>query len=318
QHCLRVVLRVLSVLYFSVLSVVGAELARYDFSGPGMGTLFRIACYAPDQAVAEAAVELCFKRVSELNARFTDYDPHSELMRLCAQDASMPAKVSDDLYDLLKRAYELAELTQGAFDPTCGHLSHLWRRTRRTGKLPTQERLAHALAVTGWRRMRMEANRAFVSLAPGTLLDLGGIAKGRAVDECMRLLRAQGLTRAIVQAGGDTLAGEPPPGQDGWEVLLRTGHGEEKRIRLMNRAVSTSGDLHQFIEIEGIRYSHILSPRTGLGLTERVACSVTAPDCTTTDALATAMCVLGEAAGTRLARSIPSVEVRFTRPTDGP
>lgn len=296
------------------LSGRGADLVRHDFSGPGMATTFRIACYAEDARAAADAADRCFRKIAELNDRFTDYEPASELMRLCAPDIPMPVAVSEPLYDLLKRSLQLAEVTGGAFDPTCGHLSHLWRRTKRTGRLPPAERLAQGIAATDWHRITLEPGGRKVSLAPGTLVDLGGIAKGRAADECLRLLGECGITRAVVQAGGDTVAGDPPPGETGWEVVLRTGSLQESRIRLARRAVSTSGDLHQFIELDGRRYSHILSPWTGLGLTERIACSVTAPDCTTSDALATAMCVMGEEAGMRLARRLPGVEVRFARP----
>lgn len=292
----------------------GADLQRHDFSGPGMATLFRIACYAEDAQAAAAAAERCYQKVAELNARFTDYDPASELMRLCAPGTPMPATVSEPMFDLLHRACELAEATGGAFDPTCGHLSHLWRRSKRTGRLPPADRLAQGITATDWHRITLVPEGRRVSLAPGTLIDLGGIAKGRAADECLRVLKECGITRAVVQAGGDTVAGDPPPGQTGWEVVLRSGSSRETRIRLAGRAVSTSGDLHQFIELDGRRFSHILSPRTGLGLTERIACSVTAPDCTTSDALATAMCVLGEEAGMKLASRLPGVEVRFSRP----
>ncbi len=289
----------------------GAELVRHDFSGPGMATTFRIACYAEDKAAAELATEACFQRIAKLNALFTDYDPTSELMRLCAPEVKYPMRVSAEMYDILTRAVKLAEQTQGAFDPTCGHLSQLWRRAKRHGKLPPADRLAKAVEATDWRRITLHAEMSGVTLVPGTLLDLGGIAKGYAADECLRVLKKHGITRAVVIAGGDTAVGDAPPGESGWEVTLRTDSKHETQIRLANRCVSTSGDLYQFTEIEGRRYSHIISPETGLGLTERVACSVLAPDCTTSDALATAMCVLGAGKGRELAARWPEVEVRF-------
>jgi thiamine biosynthesis lipoprotein len=294
------------------LTAAQAELVRYDFSGPGMATTFRIACYAEDKATAEKATEACFLRIAKLNALFTDYDPTSELMRLCAPEAKYPMKVSAEMLDILTRAVKLAEQTQGAFDPTCGHLSQLWRRAKRHGKLPPADRLAKAIEATDWRRITLHANACSVSLVPGTLLDLGGIAKGYAADECLRVLKKHGISRAVVIAGGDTAVGDPPPGESGWEITLRTDSKNETQIRLANRCVSTSGDLYQFTEIEGRRYSHILSPESGLGLTEVIACSVLATDCTTSDALATAMCVLGRGKGSELAAQWPAVEVRFS------
>jgi FAD:protein FMN transferase len=291
-------------------AAVGQE-TRFDFSGPGMATTFRIACFAKDQVVAAKAAEACFQRVAELNAIFSDYDPTSELMRLCAPEAVYPFQVSAPMFDLLSRARALAEQSQGAFDPTCGHLSQLWRRARRQGKLPPEDRLRQAKEATDWRRITLHLESHSVSLVRGTLLDLGGIAKGYAADECLCLLQQHGITRAVVQAGGDTVAGEPPPGEKGWPVTLRTDAKHEQEVILANRAVSTSGDLYQHAEIQGTRYSHILSPKTGLGLTGSIACSVFAPDCTMSDALATAMCVLGKDAGTALAAKLPGVELRF-------
>lgn len=290
---------------------VAADLTRHDFSGAGMSTTLRIACYAENKGTAEKAAEACFQRIAELNAIFTDYDPTSELMKLCAPEAVYPMKVSRELFDLLQRARHLAEQTNGAFDPTCGHLTHLWRRAKRLKKLPPADRLAQAVAATDWRRITLHPETQSITLRAGTLIDLGGIAKGYAADECLRLLKQRGITRAVVLAGGDTAAGDAPPGEEGWDITLRTDSKHETHIRLANRCVSTSGDLYQFTEIEGVRYSHIVSPRTGLGLTERVACSVIAPDCTTSDALATAMCVLGKAPGSEVAARIPGVEVRF-------
>lgn len=296
-------------------------LQRYDFSGPGMATTFRISCYASSRAQAEKATDACFARIAELNQIFTDYDPTSELMRLCAPGAVYPVTVSAPMMDLLTRAVDFARISDGAFDPTCGHLSQLWRRTRRQGKLPPPARLEAARAATDWRRVTLVPATRQVTLRPGTLLDLGGIAKGYAADDCLRLLREHGLPSAVVQAGGDTAVGDAPPGQRGWEVKIRTftNPGEADALTslwLANRAVSTSGDLYQYIELGGTRYSHILSLDTGLGLTQRIACSVIAADCTTTDALATAFCVLGQEKGTRLAATLPGVELQFALPQE--
>ena len=300
-----------ALLIMMTLVAAGADLQRLDFSGPGMATTFRIACYAESRELAEQAAEACFQRISELNALFTDYDHTSELMKLSAPGTVYPRKVSPELFDILQKARRLAEQTAGAFDPTCGHLSHLWRRAKRMNRPPPAGRLQQAIEATDWRRITLHEESRSITLQQGTLLDLGGIAKGYAADECLRLLKKHGISRAVVQAGGDTAVGDPPPGEQGWEIVLRTDTKHETSIRLANRCVSTSGDLYQFVELDGKRYSHILSPKTGLGLTERIACSVIARDCTTSDALATAMCVLGKTDGSALAKKLPDVEVRF-------
>lgn len=281
-----------------------------------MATTFRIACYAESQEAAEKAADECFQRIARLNKIFSDYDPTSELMKLCAPGTKYPQRVSSPLFSLLQTAMKVAEQTNGAFDPTAGHLTNLWRRAKRKQELPAEERLQRAISVTGWRRIQLDAESHSVTLEPGTLLDLGGIAKGYAADDCLRLLKRKGIARAVVQAGGDTAAGDPPPGEQGWEVKIRTftQPGEDDpltMVRLANSAVSTSGDLYQFVEIAGKRYSHIISPTTGVGLTDRIACTVFAPNCTTSDALATAMCVLGREKGEALAATIPGIKVQF-------
>ncbi len=302
-----------------LLVVPGRAEERFDFSGPGMATTFRLACYATDRATAEQAAAACFERIAQLHAVCTDYDPTSELMRLCAPEAVHPTRVSPELFGVLERAMALAVATDGAFHPACGPLTQLWRRARRMGELPPPERVRRGLeAAARWREIRLDSTSREVTLPAGTLLDLGGIAKGHAADACLRVLREHGIDRAVVQAGGDTAVGNPPPESEGWEIKLRTftrpGDTDELRVlKLANCAVSTSGDLYQFMEIGGVRYSHIVSPVTGLGLTERIACSVIAGDCATSDALATAMCVLGPERGRALAEKL-GVQAIFALP----
>lgn len=300
-------------------SAAGAQ-ERFDFSAPLMGTTFRIALHAESREKATAAADAAFKRIAALNAVFSDYEPESELMKLCNAGPGEAFKASDALFDLIARSLEISRATDGAFDITSGNLTRLWRRTRRLHKLPPPDRLAQALQATDWHAVQLDATSKTITLMkPGMLLDLGGIAKGRSADEALRGLCDHGITRALVMAGGDIAIGDPPPGDDAWDIKLRqftrpSAQEDLATVRLHNCAVSTSGDLYQFIEIEGVRYSHIVSPKTGLGLTARIACTVIAPDCTTSDALATAMCVMGKERGTTVAAGLPGVTVKFAVP----
>ena len=301
-----------------LLCAISAQaLERFDFSAPLMATTFRISLHAETKAQAEAAAAAAFKRIADLNAVFSDYEPNSEIMQLCNSGPNKPFKASADLFTLISRSLEFARLTEGALDITCGNLTHLWRRTKRTHKLPPADRLQQALAATDWRAVQMDAEtRTITLLKPGMLLDVGGIAKGYAADAGLQVLLEHGLNRALVMAGGDIAIGDPPPGEDAWPIKLRqfaSTAPEENltTVRLHNCGVSTSGDLYQFTEIEGTRYSHIVSPQTGLGLTERIACSVIAPDCTTSDALDTAICVMGKTRGLKMTEGVKGVVVRF-------
>lgn len=290
-------------------------LKRLDFSGPAMATTFRIHLYAADEEKAKTAVDAAFDRVAKLNGIFSDYEPESELMQLCTSGRS-PFPASKELFSTIQRACELSAMTDGAFDITCGHLTRLWRRTRNLKKLPPMGRLKEAIALTDWRQIQLDAeHRQITLMRPKMLLDLGGIAKGRAADEMLEVLRAHGLTIASVQAGGDTVCGDPPPGEEGWKVALRTfskaDETEPPEITLAHAAVSTSGDLYQSVQVDGVHYSHIVSPKTGLGLTRLIACAVVAPNATTSDALATAGCILGPQEGAEVLTEVDGVFARW-------
>lgn len=302
-----------------LLSSIACAQQRYDFTAPLMATTFHISLHASSEQEAARAADAAFKHIARLNSLFSDYEPKSELMRLCDAGQDVPFKASADLFHLMARAVEISRLTSGAFDITCGNLTRLWRHTRRVKKLPPSDRLAKALTATDWHAVRLDPRTQTITLTqPGMLLDLGGIAKGYAADEGLRILREHGITRALVMAGGDISLGDAPPEADAWEIKLRAlthpndGSAESlKTVRLKRCGVSTSGDLYQFTEIGGVRYSHIVSPKTGLGLTQRIACSVIAPDATTSDALATAMCVMGRAEGEKTAANLQGVTVHF-------
>src|SRR5688572_4691893 len=216
-------------------------------------------------------------------------------MRLCARAGQGPVKVSDELFTMLSHAQEVARRSGGAFDVTVGPYVQLWRAARKTKQLPAPDALAEARRVVGWERVKLDAaNRTVELTTPGMRLDLGGVAKGYAGDEAIRVLREHGIRSALFEAGGDIVVGDAPPGQDGWSVqIIGTETSPTRTVELANRGISTSGDTEQFLEINGTRYSHVVDPRTGLGLTQRYAATVIGRDGITSDALSTAACVLG-------------------------
>lgn len=273
-----------------------AEERRFAFERPLMGTRFSVICHGGDEAAAKAAADEAFAEAEKINAVASDYLPDSELMRL---PAGGPAVELSPLFaELVSASLATAERSGGAFDPTLGPLSRLWRESRRTGILPSVEAREAAKAACGWRDVEFDGPTRRLRLKkPGMRLDLGGIAKGFAADRMFDVMKKHGFARTCIAAGGDLRLGDPPPGKTGWKVGLKTFDRDrpEEVVELSNCAVSTSGDLHQFVEIGGKRYSHIVDPRTGLGLTERVAVSVIAPTATVSDALATACCVTGPA-----------------------
>ena len=275
------------------------DLSRFEFESKHMGTTFRVVLYAADRETAEKAKAAAFARVAELDGIMSDYKKDSELMRLCrafAKEVGEPVPVGADLFFVLSKAEELSKASDGAFDVTVGPVVQLWRLARRTQQLPDPKELAEALAKVGYRKVRLDpVKRTVRLLTPGMQLDLGGIAKGYAADEALKVLREKfGITRALVAAAGDITCGDPPPGKDGWAVdIAPIATGQKPRaLRLANAAVSTSGDLEQFVEIGGVRYSHIVDPRTGLGVTGRRSVSVIAKRGITADSMTKAVMLL--------------------------
>ncbi len=297
-------------------------LGRYRFAQVQMGVQFEIQLYASDEKSANLAARQAFRRVEQLNNHFSDYDPTSELSRL-SKTAGSGARVdlSDELWQVLSLSDRLARRTDGAFDVTVGPYVRLWRRARRQREMPSEARLTEARKAVGHSHLRLgPTDRSALLTQPGMKLDLGGIAKGYAADEALAVLGRHGITRALVDAGGDIRVGDPPPGKTGWRIGIARLAAEAppvRFLRLANTAVATSGDAWQYVEIDGRRYSHIVDPRTGLGLTRRSSVTVLAPDCTTADSLATAISVLGPKHGIALADETDGVACLIVQQIDG-
>ncbi len=297
----RVAVKLMLILLFEA-TVGRAE--RHEFSRPLMGMAFRIIIHSEDERLAKRAAQLAFDRVAALDKIMSDYSPASELNKLSNLAGSgKEARISDQLCSVLARAQSLANETGGAFDVTAGASIQLWRRARRVKRLPPQFALDKALKTIGFQNLKLDSTKCTAELIEaGTLLDLGGIAKGHALGEALAVLKKQDVRQALVSAGGDIVAGDAPPGKIGWRVAL-IGLQEETKpefLWLANGAVATSGDLYQFLEVDGTRYSHIVDPRTGMAITEQRLVHVLAPDGITADSLATAISVLGPSAGLRL------------------
>lgn len=300
--------------------------ARYEFTEQAMATEFRLVFCARDSVLAERAAEAAFARIAALERVLSDYDSGSELARLGARsDAGAPTPwipVSPELFAFLETAQEIARKSDGAFDVTVGPATRLWRRAQRQGELPDETRLAEAVRAIGHDKLALDrATRCVRLLAPGMRLDPGGIGKGFALDEALRVLSEHGIERALAVGGGDVVASGAPPGCAGWRVAiagLDSGDPAEDRaateLQLAHAALSSSGDLVRFFELDGVRYAHILDPRDGRALTERHLASVLAPSGARADAWATALSVLGPPG---LALLEPGAEGRVARLAPG-
>lgn len=281
-----------AVIAASLHGCASPRLDRFEYTQLLMGVQARVVLYASEERRARSAAEAAFDRIAKVDARASDYRADSELTRLCRDAVLRPIRVSPDLYQLLDASLHMARASDGAFDPTIGPLSSLWRESRRSGRLPSLQEIEEAKRCVDWRAVKLfKADRSVRLARAGMRLDLGGIAKGYAADRAVEVLRSRGTPRCLVALAGDMALGDAPPRERGWTIELDHGGGRRMRLVLRDVGVSTSGDLEQYIEIDGRRYSHILDKATGLGMTTPVCASVVASDACTADLLATTACL---------------------------
>lgn len=304
----------LAVVLASSGMATGRPPRRWTYQEPRLGTQVRLVLFAEEEPAATAAA--AFSEIDRLNGIFSDYDENSELMRLCKAPAGTPRPVSAELTEVLIYSQQLAAETAGAFDITVGPFSQLWRRARRQKQLPSAAAIAEARTQVGFQLLKMDADQMVATLArSGMQLDLGGIAKGAIADLVFRNVLKPNTPAAMIALGGDVRLGEPPPGEAGWKVdVVSTGGSPTETLLLARCAISTSGDLEQYFEKDGKRYSHIIDPRTGWGVEGCRLATVVAPTGMEADALATALCVLSMKEGERLITGKAGVAARWVNP----
>lgn len=297
----KICLTLLVALIVSTIHIArGQPLERYEYESPHMGTNFSIIFYADEDSVAEIAAEEAFHKIKKFDDILSDYKEHSELNRLSQKAGSSRwLPVSSPLYHIISTAQSVAKKTDGAFDITVGPFVQLWRKINRTYNpdLPSPDTLKKFSKHVGYQHIQVDNNRQRVKLLqPHMQLDPGGIAKGFAADRALKVLDSHGIHSALIDAGGDIVMGDPPPHKEGWKVTIQgySTEGERQNIPLLlsNKAVATSGDLFNYVTIQGQHYSHIIDPRTGMGLTNQRKVTIIASNGITADSYASAVSVL--------------------------
>ncbi len=265
---------------------------RLEFSRPLMGTEVRIVLFAGDSLTAAEAVHSAFSRMTELNGILSDYLIDSEVSHL-SQTHNQPMKVSTDLWNVLLTAQEVSYMSQGGFDVTIGPLTLIWRKAMRRATFPNLNELKIARQSVGSDLLKIDQNQPIVELKKGNMrIDLGGIAKGYIADQALNILISRGFSQAAVDAGGDIALGDAPPNLDGWTIQVFEEAPDQLSIVLKNCGIAVSGDRYRYLEHHGVRYSHIIDPRTGLGVTHERRVAVVAPTAMIADAWTSAYSVM--------------------------
>ncbi len=303
-------------LIFSLLLVIigynsYAQPKRFEYVESKMASPFTIILYHEDSSTANRLARESFLLVDSLAAIFTDYEENSELNKFCAT-ASFTAEytpLSAPLFDILFKSKRAWQISKGSFDISIGRLTKLWRQARKTDQWPSADSIEKALDQTGMKYLLLDPKtKSGRLLKPGIQLDLGGIAQGYIGDQVMRFLQSNGITTALLDVSGDIIARGHPPGKKGWVVAINTPHHEEEwlheHLYLQDHSVTSSGDLYQYFEHEGKRYSHIINPTTGYGITTRKSVTVIAKDAVVADWLTKAVSLLSHKKAKKLAKKL--------------
>lgn len=272
-----------------------------------MGSRCTIVIESASEPLAAHAAADAFAEIARIEQSLSDYRPNSESMQLMHLPKDTWHPVSEHLYAVMELSQDIHKASGGAFDPTIGAVTHLWRKPVD----PSRSQIDRALERTGLSKIQLDPDRSNLRFStPGMILDFGGIGKGYAAQRALERIRSHGFEIATVDLGGDLALGAPPSGQpDGWRVEVVTGI-RASRIEYLSRcAVATSGDLERYIEYQGQRYSHIIDPATGFGIPQRRAATVVASDGAVADALASAASVLGADNLSQLRAAYPNARI---------
>jgi thiamine biosynthesis lipoprotein len=298
QFSLRIKFVSLFIISTFILTQALYSQQKFVFEKPEMGSPFTISIFAKDSSKAAEAAAVAFHCADSLNAIFSDYIDSSELNILNAtagQNRHVP--VSDALFDILKYSLQAAKLSDGSYDVSMGPVVKFWRKARKENQLPDEDSLKDALDKTGYKYIHLDSVHQSVWLEKkGMRLDLGGLGKGYVAKAALNVLQAKGFMVAMVNAGGKIAIGEAPPGRNGWRIGITVPEQKQQIMQqlllLKNISVATSGDIYQHLDINGKRYSHIINPKTGIGVTWQRNVTVIAKGGVISDWLATACSVL--------------------------
>ena len=297
---------------FLLITLTGqTQPKRFTFSQPKMGSPFNIIFYSGDSLQANTTAMQCFQLVDSFVIIYSDYLDSSELNKLCAKagKTNNPVIVSPALFDILLQSKIAYEKSEGTFDITLGPVTKLWRKARKEKIFPDDKTVKEKLALTGFKKIRIDtATQGIQLLQPGMQLDLGGIAQGYIAQQIIDFLKTKNIVNALVDVSGDIVTLGAPPGTNGWTVGVNVPEKADELLKqnliISNKAVTTSGDVYQYMEHGGKRYSHIVDPRTGYGITSQKNVTVIANDGTTADWLTKACSILSIRKAKKLANSL--------------
>lgn len=274
-----------------------------------MGTRISAEIWHEDARKAQSGLDAVFSEMRRIDREMSPYIDSSQLSQLNKHAAMQAFPISEEMFRLIQRSLLISQMSEGAFDVTFASVGHLYNY--RNGTLPRQRDIDASLPAIDYHHLQLdEKNFSIHYRHPGVRVDLGGIAKGHAVDNCIHILLGMGFQHAIVTAGGDSRIIGDKLGRP-WMIGIQEPRQQNRSavvLPLVDSAISTSGDYERYFIRDGVRHHHIISPATGKSVKEVRSVSVIGPDATTTDALSTTVFVMGMQRGMALIESLPGIE----------
>ncbi|MEY3119671.1 MAG: hypothetical protein RL548_28 [Bacteroidota bacterium] len=286
----------IALLVFST-SLLQAQTRKFSYSEMKMGSAFNLIIVSADSNKANHLARKSYELVDSLNHIFSNYDSSSELSKINASAGLLPYKMSRAMLDLVQKSQYAYIQSKGAYDISIGPLSSLWRNARKAKLFPEASTVLATKKLVGFAQVKINKRLGTIFLPNANMqLDFGGIAKGYIAQWVINFLKANGIQQALVDAGGDIVMSGPPLNQQGWLIGVNLPETTDdllnKKLQLSNCSVATSGDVYQFIEYKGVKYSHIINPLTGYGVTNLRNVTIVAKTGATADWLATACSIL--------------------------
>jgi len=280
-----------------------------------MGTRCYVELWADDAAKGNDAIDAVMAELRRIDNLMSHYKPESQLSQINQFANERPVQVDKELFDLIKLSTHYSQITEGAFDITYASVGYLYNYPEHVH--PTEEQIREKLPAVNWRNMLLDEEHHTVRFEhPGMRIDLGGIGKGYAVDRGIDVLKARGIQRALVTAGGDSRIIGDRMGRP-WLVAIRHPDNPNKvvtRIPLSDSAVSTSGDYERYFDEGGVRYHHIIDPRTGHSASKVRSATILAPTATQTDGMSKTAFVLGAEKALEIINRMPEYDAVFVLP----
>jgi thiamine biosynthesis lipoprotein len=276
-----------------------------------MDTIVNISLPSSQDAHKNGVIQKAFRKMEELESLVSKYNRESEIALINRLKVDDKILLSDETFSVLKKAIDLSEMTQGAFDITISPLVDLWSSYKESDTIPGRDEVERARLKVGYKNIILDANGHLRLASEDTDIDLSGIAKGYVVDEATKILKENGVKSGLIDAGGDIYCFGAGPSKKGWRIGIRNPREASLlgTLTLSDKAVATSGDYQRFYIKKKTRYSHIIDPRSGYPVSELpMSVTVIAPDCATADGLATAISVMGPRDGLRLAEELKDIE----------